>query len=73
MFKFGDVCYFIVSGSNPIQGKIIAKNGTLYTIKYDDIKGIRLKEHRLFKTLEEAEQKLPKPENGNRSPYDYPH
>ena len=69
MFKVGDTCYFLVSNSKPVEGKIIARNGTLYTIKYDGDKGIRLKEHRLYRTLED----IPKPKPMFRSPYDYPH
>ncbi len=73
VFKVGDVCYFLISGASPTEGKILAKNGELYTIRYGGNKGIRLKEHRLYKTLEDSERETPKQEPMVRSPYDYPH
>lgn len=73
MFKAGDTCYFLISGVFATEGKIISKNGELYTIRYNGNKGIRLKEHRLYRTLSEAEQETPKQQPAFRSPYDYPH
>ena len=46
--------------------------GGMYLIKFEDGGGIKAKEHRLFKTKEDAEASIPKEKSKKtRSPYDY--
>lgn len=46
--------------------------GGIYLIKLEDGGGIKVKEHRLFKTKEDAEASIPKEKSKKtRSPYDY--
>lgn len=56
--KIGDRCYFIESGSNIIEGAVIAVEGDFYVIKYDYVAGIRLRGKRVYKTLDEAEKAM---------------
>ena len=73
MYKAGDVCYFLESSRNIIEGTIRSCAGGKYVVKYGDGKGIRLPVGRLYRTLEEAQAALPKrePVRRYRSPYDY--
>ncbi len=61
-FKKGDTAYFVESNYKVREVQILNTAGGLYLIKFDNGGGIRVKEHRLFCTKEEAEATLPKKE-----------
>ena len=76
-FNPGEEAYIIES--NRIIRKLEIRSATegMYLVKFSDSSGgIRVKEHRLYKTREDAEAALPaenkpKVRKGFRSPYDY--
>ena len=54
--KRGDICYILESNYRITQVKIINRQGKFYTVQpIGSCGAIRLKEHRLFATDEEAE------------------
>ncbi len=65
-FKKGDTAYFIESNCSIREVKILNTAGGMYLIRFDNGGGIRVKEHRLFSTKEEAEAALPKKEPPKR-------
>ena len=65
-FKKGDTAYFVESNYKVREVQILNTAGGLYLIKFDNGGGIRVKEHRLFSTKEEAEATLPKKEPTKR-------
>lgn len=72
MFKAGDTAYIVES--NRFIRKVTIKScaGGMYLIKFEDGGGIKVKEHRLFATKEDAEASIPKEKPKKpRSPYDY--
>ena len=72
-FKRGDVCYFIENGWKVKEAVITGVSGNFYVLKYDSIKGIRLRETRLYRTYEEAwtvvEPRQPKLSRRRSTPY----
>ena len=75
MYKRGDVCYFIENGWKIKEAVVTGANGDFYVLKFDSIKGIRLRGTRLYSTFEEAwavvEPKQPKITRRRFTPYDY--
>lgn len=57
-WKVNEICYFIVSNSTVKQGFIKSVSGTVALVIYDNSKGIRLSFSRLFKTEDEAINKI---------------
>ena len=71
MFKAGDVAFIVESNIKVREVQIRSCIAGMYTISFADGGGaIRVKNHRLFATREEAEATLPqKTEKKYRSPY----
>ena len=69
----GDKCWIIENGHIVVMARILSLNGNLVLLKLETGKSIRVPKHRLHKTKEEAEEKLPEPEFrvSKRTPYDY--
>ena len=68
-YKAGDSAFFVESNRLIREVKILKVGGGFYTIRsLDGNGGIKVKEHRLFATKEEAEASLPK-KNVPRSPW----
>lgn len=60
-YKAGDTAFFVESNRLIREVKILNVGGGFYTIRFlDGNGGIKVKEHRLFATKEEAEASLPK-------------
>ncbi|MDD2979124.1 MAG: hypothetical protein PHN80_04055 [Hespellia sp.] len=74
-FKAGETAYILESNRIVREVTIARASGGMYLIRFVDGGGIQVKEHRLYKTKEEAESNIPgfKPERTGRSPYDYDH
>lgn len=76
-FEVGDTAYLIESNRTIREVSVVKCNGDLYVIRFANGGGIQVKSHRLFISIEEAEQQIPtKKYTENkmiRSPYDYPH
>ena len=73
-FKVGDTAFIVESNYHVREVEIRSCSGGMYLVRFkDNCGGIRLKEHRLFATQEDAEASMPKKENKTvrRSPYDY--
>ena len=71
-YKAGDKVYFVESNRKIREVQILNTAGGMYLIKFAEGGGIRVKEHRLFGTKEEAEAALPKKEAPKRkTPWDY--
>lgn len=71
-FKAGDTAFIVESNRIIREVQIKSCAGGMYLIKFEDGGGIKVKEHRLFSTKEEAEASLPKKAPPpRRSPYDY--
>lgn len=67
---------FIVENSHTIREVTVGKfSGGFYLIKFESGGGIKVREHRLFATEEEAKASVPivEKKQGYRSPYDYLH
>ena len=71
MFKAGDTAYIVESNRFIREVKIKSCAGGMYLIKFEDGGGIKVKEHRLFATKEDAEASIPKQPKKPKSPYDY--
>lgn len=72
MYKVGDTCFFLESNMHVIEGTIRSCVGGKYIVRYGSGKGIRLTENRLYKTREEAEERIRKRAEARRkTPYDY--
>ena len=65
-YKAGDKVYFVESNRKIREVQILNTAGGMYLIKFAEGGGIRVKEHRLFSTKEEAEATLPKKEPPKR-------
>ncbi len=74
-FKVGETTYIVESNRTIREVAIVRCAGGMYLIRFTDGGGIQVKEHRLFKTVEEAEQSIPrfKKEKTMHSPYDFEH
>ena len=59
-YKKGDKAYFIESNCRIREVQILNYSGGIYLIRFDNGGGIRVNEHRLYNTKEEAERILPK-------------
>ena len=73
--KKGDTCWFIENNARIIQGTIKSVSGNLYTILLPSGGVIRLPNHRIYESVEEAEKGI-NTNVGNRpmkNPYDYWH
>lgn len=72
MYKVGDTCFFLESNMHVIEGTIRSCAGGKYIVRYGSGKGIRLTGNRLYKTREEAEERIAKRAEARRkTPYDY--
>lgn len=58
----GDKCWIIENGLKVTSAEIISISGNLVLIKTEDRKTLRLPKHRIFKSEEEAKEKVPKQE-----------
>ena len=73
-FKAGDTVFIVESNRFIREAQIKSCAGVMYLLKFKDSDGgIKLKEHRLFATKEDAEASIRKEEKKpvRRSPYDY--
>ena len=73
-FKAGDKAYIVESNRIIREVQVRSCGGGMYTVKFTDSEGgIRVKEHRLFATREDAEKSLPgyEPKSQKRNQYDY--
>ena len=71
-FKSGDKAFIVESNRFVREVEIKSCAGGLFTIKFLDTKGgIKVKEHRLFPTKEEAEQSIHIESKLGKNPYDY--
>lgn len=70
-FKAGDTVFIVESNRFIPEAEVRSCIGGIYLIKFkDNGGGIKLKEHRLFATKEEAEANIPKAKPKYRSPYE---
>ena len=61
-FKSGDTVFIVESNRFIHEAEIRSCSGGMYLVKFkDNGGGIKLKEHRLFATKEEAEASITKP------------
>ena len=56
-FKLGDVVYLKESGSNYSKVRIIKVSSSMYTVKFENGGGIRVRENRLFKSIDDLNLK----------------
>lgn len=70
-FKAGDTAYIVESNRIIKEVKIVNCAGGMYLIKFANGGGIRVKEHRIFATEEDAKKSIPGYKEQRRSPYDY--
>ncbi len=73
-FKAGDTVFIVESNRFIREAEIRSYSGGMYLLKFkDNGGGIKLKEHRLFSSKEEAEASIPKKVTKpvRRSPYDF--
>lgn len=71
-FKAGDTVFIVESNRFIREAEVKSCAGGLYLLKFkDNGGGIKLKEHRLFASKEDAEACLPKKAPVRRAPYDY--
>lgn len=71
--KTGDTAYIVESNRLIREVEIKSWAGGMYLIRFKDSGGgIKVKEHRLFATKEEAESSIQTKQKGRmKSPYDY--
>ena len=71
--KTGDTAYIVESNRLIREVEIKSCAGGMYLIRFKDSRGgIKVKEHRLFATKEEAESSIQTKQKGRtKSPYDY--
>ncbi|HIU14391.1 MAG TPA: hypothetical protein IAD15_10040 [Candidatus Fimiplasma intestinipullorum] len=55
-YQIGELAYIIESTIHVTQVKILKYVGGYYTVRFSNGGGIRVRENRLYKTKEEAEQ-----------------
>ena len=74
-FGVGDKVFIVENNRDIREVKILSYTGGLYLIQFLDTgRGIKVKEHRLFTSKEEAEQSIRKAEPNRkprRNPYDH--
>lgn len=73
-YKAGDTAFIVESNCRVREVEIRSCSGGMYLVKFkDNGGGIRVKEHRIFATQEDAETSLPKKETkaARETPYDY--
>ena len=71
-FTPGNKAFLIESGRIIREVEIIKNAGGFYLIRFTDTGGgIKVKEHRLFATYEDADATIPKKPKSHRSPYDW--
>lgn len=72
-FKAGDTAYILESNRFVTEVKIVKYAGGMFLIKLPTGGGIKVKEHRLYATKEEAETACMKESKvvRHRNPYDY--
>ena len=73
-FEAGDTVFIVESNRFIREAQIKSCTGEMYLLKFKDSDGgIKLKEHRLFASKEDAEASMRKEEKKpvRRSPYDY--
>ena len=77
MYKRGDVCYFIENGWKIKEAVVTGANSDFYVLKYDNGKGVQLRETKLYRTYEEAwvvvEPRQLRLTRRSSTPYDYDH
>ncbi len=71
MFKAGDTAYIVESNRFIREVTVKSCAGGMYLIKFEDGGGIKVKEHRLFATKEDAEASMPNQKKKPKSPYGY--
>lgn len=59
MWEIGDRCYFIESNREVISGMVKQVSGDFLLIRFGFDRGIRLRKSKVYKTEEEAKNKLP--------------
>lgn len=72
--KVGDTVFIVESNRFIREAEVRSCAGGMYLVKFKDSGGgIKLKEHRLFASKEDAEARITKPASKpvRRSPYDY--
>ena len=70
--KAGDVAFLVESNRIIREVKVVNCSGGMYLIRFSNGGGIRVKEHRLFATEEDAKKCIPGYEEPKRkSPYEY--
>ena len=70
-FNTRDKAYFVESNCRVREVQIINNAGGMYLIRFDNGGGIRVKEHRLYTTKEEADAILPKKKQPKKMHWDY--
>ena len=71
-FKPGDAVFIVESNRFIREAEVRSCSGGMYLVKFkDNGGGIKLKEHRLFASKEDAEASIPKSKPTRKSPYDY--
>ena len=78
VFKAGDKAYIVESNRIIRECTVVRASGNLYIIRFEKGGGIQVPRHRLFATLEEADDSIPKEavvkqQRKYRSPYEYWH
>ena len=70
--KAGDTAFLVESNRIIREVKIVNCSGGMYLVKFANGGGIRVKEHRLFVTEDDARKSIPGYEEPRRrSPYDF--
>lgn len=70
--KAGDTAFLVESNRIIREVKIVNCSGGMYLVKFANGGGIRVKEHRLFATEDDARKSIPGYEEPRRrSPYDF--
>lgn len=67
----GDKCWIVENGFNVVLVDVLSISGNLVLIRTDKGKTLRLPKHRLFKSEEDAKEKISKQEQKKRHQYDY--
>ena len=70
-FRAGDTVFIVESNRFIREAEVRSCSGGMYLVKFkDNSGGIKLKEHRLFVSKEDAEASIPKAKPKYRSPYE---
>ena len=70
-FRAGDTVFIVESNRFIREAEVKSCAGGMYLVKFkDNGGGIKLKEHRLFASKEDAEASIPKAKPKYRSPYE---